>query len=109
MTNESYAIQNCNEWALPETPSKGCINYLDDGYCVAWDYTSYDKGLNSCIFRDCLDEENKVPYCPICEIGYYTDYKTGECVVLPEGKDSYSEYINKIEFSLLFLLISLLA
>lgn len=95
---------------IPETLVKGCSRYNKEGKCTSC--TSYytlnsDKGI--CEFKGCDNGRIKSEYCYRCEAGFYSDEGDGLCTSYKDGsKDTGAANINKVEYSLIILILALL-
>ena len=86
----------------------GCEEYNDDGTCHECGH-GYIQKDNTCVFQACTSGDTVKTYCGICELGYYTDFESGECVSYDGSKVSSSlSNSDKVELSLLIFILALL-
>lgn len=113
---DSNECKECAEYAVLNKQKKcelpkwitGCEEYNDDGTCHECGHGYIQKG-NTCVFKDCTSGDTVKTYCGICELGYYTDFESGECVSYDGSKVSSSlSNSKKVELSLLIFILALL-
>lgn len=96
------------ECLVPENLIKGCSYYDASGKCTKCEEDDYELKNGNCIFKGCKRNEEKVEICEYCEPGFHEDDNDGFCIGYDGTKDTSVAAMNKIQYSLLILIFSLL-